>query len=519
MYLRIEIDNGYTLYLKMATAEESDHYDEEGYCRDEDDGSPLKKNSLLVYRIFCLEKDHDFSSSGVNSLAFSPDGKTICAGLDDSTMRLIKFETREHFMVENNKNFTNVIYSPRIWAGKRDKIYSIVTDDPRIKCYDVKDNVLDDATHEENPQKSYLSMALSTNGLTLCLGGKNGSLILRKTSLFYPHFENFEDHASTEDEKRRHDGPVNSITFSPDPESMYICSGSDDKTVKLWSWSSELILNLINTFSGHTNSVTSVKFWPRNQNYFCSGSKDKTVRVWNTITGQQVRQYEHYNGNEGEVHCVTFSPDGTLVCSARGAFVDLWEIKTNRLMHIFKGHTMMVSSVAFSPNGEFICSGSDDRNIVVWTNPSWQVSLLNEPRMIKWHQNPGKLSPESKQIYFTPEPKETDNNINIIMYFIWKGIGKNFPENISSIIREQGQFTIRDVQNLRVAAHKMMTMTGTLVVLPPNSSTSTSNTPSTAPHSTTVTIPTPDHPPPPGPPNYAGTLRLFFLVLFFFFSG
>jgi hypothetical protein len=93
---------------------------------------------------------------------------------------------------------------------------------------------------------------------------------------------------------------------------------------------------------------------------------------------------------------------------------------------------------------------SEDRKLV--TNPRWQVILLNEPRMIKYHPNPDKLSPELRQGYFVPKPQETDNNINIIMYFIYKEIGKKILENLSSIIREQGQFTIEDVFRLRIAA-------------------------------------------------------------------
>jgi len=77
--------------------------------------------------------------------------------------------------------------------------------------------------------------------------------------------------------------------------------------------------------------------------------------------------------------------------------------------------------------------------------------------MIKFHPNPDKLSPELRQRYFVPKPQETDNNINIIMYFIYKEIGKKIPEILSSIIREQGQFTIEDVFRLRIAALEMIT--------------------------------------------------------------
>ncbi len=67
---------------------------------------------------------------------------------------------------------------------------------------------------------------------------------------------------------------MNSVSFSPDGK--FLASGSDDKTVKLWSVESQ---KEVTTLQGHSSEVTSVAFSPDGK-YLASGSKDKTVKLW-----------------------------------------------------------------------------------------------------------------------------------------------------------------------------------------------------------------------------------------------
>jgi len=71
-----------------------------------------------------------------------------------------------------------------------------------------------------------------------------------------------------------HSGDVLSVCFSPD--GTMVCSGSSDKTLKLWSLSSS---SLLETFTGHSDSVCSVCFSP-DGTMVCSGSDDKTLKLW-----------------------------------------------------------------------------------------------------------------------------------------------------------------------------------------------------------------------------------------------
>ncbi|ETO02247.1 hypothetical protein RFI_35189, partial [Reticulomyxa filosa] len=60
------------------------------------------------------------------------------------------------------------------------------------------------------------------------------------------------------------------------------------------------------TFNGHTNKVYGIEFSPFNDSrYLCSGSYDKTIRLWDIETSKSLHVF---NGHENTVWCVDISP-------------------------------------------------------------------------------------------------------------------------------------------------------------------------------------------------------------------
>jgi hypothetical protein len=74
-----------------------------------------------------------------------------------------------------------------------------------------------------------------------------------------------------------HEGPVNSVSFSPD--GTRIVSGSNDATIKLWDAATGEELR---TLKVHENSVNSVSFSPDGMR-IASGSHDSTIKLWDSI--------------------------------------------------------------------------------------------------------------------------------------------------------------------------------------------------------------------------------------------
>jgi uncharacterized caspase-like protein len=131
-----------------------------------------------------------------------------------------------------------------------------------------------------------------------------------------------------------------------------VLSGSEDNTVKLWDAATG---REIRTFSGHSDSVTSVGFSPDGRQVL-SGSEDNTVKLWDTATGREIRTF---SGHSREVSSVSFSPDGRQVLSSsHDRTVRLWEAATGREVRTFSGHSGYVLSAGFSPDGRQVLSGS-----------------------------------------------------------------------------------------------------------------------------------------------------------------
>ena len=84
----------------------------------------------------------------------------------------------------------------------------------------------------------------------------------------------------------------------PCPDGGRVLSAGKDKTLKLWDAKTG---ELIKTFEGHSDSVTSVLFSPDGQNAL-SGSWDKTLKLWDLQTGQLQ--------NTIDLQSTTFWPSG-----------------------------------------------------------------------------------------------------------------------------------------------------------------------------------------------------------------
>jgi len=65
-----------------------------------------------------------------------------------------------------------------------------------------------------------------------------------------------------------------------------------------------------------------------------------------------------------------FHPDGLILAtptaSSRGHFIRIWDVKEQKHVHSFDGHSAPVSRVAFSENGYYMASSAADATVKVW---------------------------------------------------------------------------------------------------------------------------------------------------------
>ena len=93
------------------------------------------------------------------------------------------------------------------------------------------------------------------------------------------------------------------MDFKLNTDGTTIVSCSKDKTIRLWSTLSGII---IKTLEGHTNGVNTICFSP-DEKYLLSGSRDNTVKLWDKEIGKEILNVE---ANFKSIKSICFSKDG-----------------------------------------------------------------------------------------------------------------------------------------------------------------------------------------------------------------
>lgn len=132
---------------------------------------------------------------------------------------------------------------------------------------------------------------------------------------------------------------------------------------------------VVRSFSGHTAAVNSLKFSPDGAR-LCSGSADKTIRIWNVGDGTSAGMIE----TPTEANGVTWVTRGTQLASAgNDTLIRIWNLPawpdrqtnapaaTSGPAKELAGHTQPVTCLdTLSLDGREIVSGSRDATVRVW---------------------------------------------------------------------------------------------------------------------------------------------------------
>ncbi|ETO05855.1 WD-40 repeat-containing protein [Reticulomyxa filosa] len=196
---------------------------------------------------------------------------------------------------------------------------------------------------------------------------------------------------------------VRSLDYLAFDGGQFICSGSSDRTVRVWDFNNN---EQVQSFNGHSNSVYCVRFSQyhyhnNSQNVICSSSEDNTVRFWDF---KHNKQLQIFNGHTKGVCGIEFSSfsGGRYLCSGSiDKTIRLWDVETSKSLHVFNGHNDGVWCVDVSPlqsnnhnndksknigviggSGYSICSGSDDKTIQIW-----DIETAKQLNVFKGHRH------------------------------------------------------------------------------------------------------------------------------------
>lgn len=304
---------------------------------------------------------YDFDAT---SVAFTPDGRSLVSGSHDQLVRRVALATgRVEWEAPGSWEQVNgVALSPDgslLAAGSSDRRFAVRTlkhGSPALRpgaarLWDARTGRL--LRRFGAPSEQVMAVAFSADGHRVVSGGagaRGAGVVHVADPATGKSVWTVQDHAQE----------VVAVAFSPDG-SRLATAGAEGE-VRLRDPDTGTV---VRTLAGHEGGATSLAF-SRDGSMLVCGDGRGAARLWDARTGQLLRKCQAGSSRAATVttdrlvSTVAFSPDGQsfLACPSTfgntyGEPARLWDARTGELLHEFEGGR----PVALSPDGSFLAAG------------------------------------------------------------------------------------------------------------------------------------------------------------------
>ena len=271
----------------------------------------------------------------VQDIAFDPSGKLLCSCSADMSLRLWDFaETYActKTLQGHDHNVSSVCFTPsgdHVVSASRDRTIKIweVSTGYCVRTLDGhRDWVRQVRVYSDG---SY--MASCSNDQTVFVWQISTSMLSANSNLECKYYE-----------LRSHEHVVECVSWAPEASSSAIQEAAGM------------------TVNGGVETANKRNAGP----YLCSGSRDKTIKVWDVSTLQCIITL---SGHHNWVRACVFHPGGKYLLSVSDdKTLRVWDLRTKRNHKTLEAHTHFVTSIDMHKLGPYVCTASVDQTIKLW---------------------------------------------------------------------------------------------------------------------------------------------------------
>jgi len=306
----------------------------------------------------------------INSVAFSPNGKTLAFGTLGPAVQIWDLEKGKLLrgIESHGKRFVNSVAFSRdgevLASGSWDKI--VLTE---------ADTGKELATLEAKKMESVSALAFTPDGKTLISASQDGQV-------------RFWDVPGRK-ERLRLDArmaPIEAMALSRDGKTVAV--GSYFNVIRLWDVATGK--ERFQDFHGHNGIIASVAYAPDGKTLAVAGDSGEVI-LWDAATGQPRRELKVYRPRG-----VAFSPDGRRLATVPfSRSFQVWDVATGKELFRLQGKNV-VQCVAFSPDGQYLLSAHIG-SLILW-DPSTGKRLREFSLQTTAHPQSLAFAPDSRTV-------------------------------------------------------------------------------------------------------------------------